>query len=66
MYLYGDVYVYVETYVYDACIGNDDDNLDDFFHKNSELSNGMIKTGVSDERILEIATYSMSKNQEDL
>ena len=45
----------VECYVYDACVGNDDDNLDDFFNKNSELSSGMIKTGVSDERILEIA-----------
>ena len=45
----------VECYVYDACVGNDDDNLDDFFNKNSELSSGMIKTGVSDERILEVA-----------
>ena len=45
----------VECHVYDACVGNDDDNLDDFFNKNSELSSGMIKTGVSDERILEIA-----------
>jgi len=46
----------VESYVYDACIGNDDDNLDDFFNKSSELPTGMIRTGVSDERILEIAS----------
>ena len=46
----------VESYVYDACVGNDDDNLDDFFNKSSELPTGMIRTGVSDERILEIAS----------
>jgi len=46
----------VESYVYDACIGNDDDNLDDFFNKSSTLPTGMIRTGVSDERILEIAS----------
>ena len=26
----------IESYVYDACVGNDDDNLDDFFYKNSQ------------------------------
>ena len=46
----------VESYIYDACVGNDDDNLDDFFNKSSELPTGMIRTGVSDERILEIAS----------
>ena len=46
----------VESYVYDACVGNDDDNLDDFFNKSSKLPTGMIRTGVSDERILEIAS----------
>ena len=46
----------VECHVYDACVGNDDDNLDDFFNKSSELPTGMIRTGVSDERILEIAS----------
>ena len=34
----------------------DDDSLDDFFTKSSVLPSGMIRTGVSDERILEIAS----------
>ena len=46
----------IETYVYDACVGNNDDNLDDFFNKSIELPSGMIKTGVTDERILEVAS----------
>ena len=46
----------VESYVYDACVGNDDDNLDDIFYKNTPLKSGMIRTGVSDNRILEIAS----------
>ena len=45
----------VEVYVYDACVGNQNDNLDDFFNKSEKLSSGMIKTGVSDNRILQIA-----------
>jgi len=45
----------IETYVYDACVGNDDDNLNDFYNKSTKLPSGMIRTGVSDERILEIA-----------
>ena len=45
----------VESYVYDACVGNDDDNLNNFFYKSSSLSSGMVRTGVSDDRILEIA-----------
>ena len=45
----------VESYVYDACVGNDNDNLDISFNRSSELPSGMIRTGVSDERILEIA-----------
>ena len=44
----------VEVDVYDACVGNDDDNLDDFFHKTTKLTNGMTKAGVSDARILEV------------
>ena len=46
----------IETYIYDACVGNSDDNLDNFFNKTEKLPNGMIKTGVSNERILEIAS----------
>ena len=45
----------VESYIYDACVGNADDNLDDFFNKPTPLPSGMTKTGVSDYRILEIA-----------
>ena len=46
----------VEVSVYDACVGNSDDNLDDFFTKSHELPSGMFRTGVSDERILEVAS----------
>jgi anaerobic magnesium-protoporphyrin IX monomethyl ester cyclase len=46
----------VETYVYDACIGDDNDDLNDFYTKSTKLPTGMIKTGVSDERILEVAS----------
>ena len=46
----------VETYVYDACVGNENDNLDDFFNKSKVLLSGMIRTGVSDDRILEISS----------
>ena len=46
----------IETYIYDACVGNNDDNLDDFFNKSYQLPSGMFRTGVSDERILEIAS----------
>jgi len=47
--------VCVEVYVYDACVGNSNDNLDDFFNKPTQLPGGMLRTGVSDERILEVA-----------
>ncbi len=46
----------VESVVYDACVGNDDDNLDKVFYKNSKLPSGMFRTGVPDDRILEIAS----------
>ena len=46
----------VEAYVYDACVGNEKDNLEDFFHKSKKLPSGMMKTGVSDERILEVVS----------
>ena len=44
----------VETDVYDACVGNSKDNLEDFFKKSTKLDSGMIRTGVSDSRILEV------------
>ena len=46
----------VETYIYDACVGNEDDNIDNFYKSGSKLLSGMIRTGVSDERILEVAS----------
>ncbi len=46
----------VESYIYDACVGNEDDELDDFFHKSKKLPSGMLQTGVSDARILEIVS----------
>ena len=42
---------YVE--VYDACIGNDDDNIEEFY-KSKELPSGLVRTGMSDKRILEV------------
>jgi len=45
----------VEVSVYDACVGNDNDNLEDFFTKFKKLPTGMIQTGVSDKRILEVS-----------
>ena len=44
----------VDVSVYDACVGNDDDNLDDFFNKSKTLPSGMLQTGVSDARILDV------------
>ena len=38
--------------VYDACIGNDDDDIEQFY-KTTKLPSGLLRTGVSDNRILE-------------
>ena len=46
----------VEVDVYDACVGNDDDDINNFFNKPSILKSGMLRTGVSNERILQIAS----------
>jgi len=46
----------VESYIYDACCGNEEDDLDKFFYESKELASGMLQTGVSDDRILEIAS----------
>ena len=46
----------VESYVYDSCVGNDDDDLNNFFYNGTPLPGGMIRTGVNDQRILEIAS----------
>jgi radical SAM superfamily enzyme YgiQ (UPF0313 family) len=43
----------VEVKVFDACVGNARDDLDEVFYRSSALPNGLYRTGVSDERILE-------------
>ena len=44
----------VEVEIYDACVGNDDDDHQDFFYSPTELESGLLRTGVSDERILNV------------
>ena len=46
----------VETYVYDATVGDHNDNTDKFFGRPTKLPSGKLRTGVSDERILEVAS----------
>ncbi len=43
----------IEVKVFDACVGNEKDKLEEMFYKSTELPSGMLRTGVSDERILE-------------
>jgi radical SAM superfamily enzyme YgiQ (UPF0313 family) len=43
----------VEVEVFDACVGNSRDDLDEVFYRSRELPSGLYRTGVSDERILE-------------
>jgi len=42
---------YVE--IYDACVGNEDDDIQEFY-KTTKLDSGLVRTGVSDKRILEM------------
>tara|TARA_X000001388_G_scaffold77578_1_gene79169 strand:- start:3531 stop:5102 length:1572 start_codon:yes stop_codon:yes gene_type:complete len=44
----------VDVEVYDACVGNDNDNYKDFFFNPTPLDSGLLRTGVTDERILEV------------
>ena len=54
-YLAGAVLRYgSEATIYDACVGNDSDDLWGIFNNPKELESGMLKTGVSDERILSV------------
>ncbi len=39
--------------VYDACVGDEKDKLEEVFYKSTKLPSGLYRTGVSDERILE-------------
>jgi len=43
----------IEVEIYDACVGNEKDNLEEVFYKSQPLPTGMLRTGVSDSRILE-------------
>lgn len=39
--------------IYDACVGNEKDDLTKVFYETTSLKSGMIRTGVSNDRILE-------------
>ncbi len=43
----------IEVNIFDACVGNEKDSLDEIFYKSTGLPGGLLRTGVSDERILE-------------
>ncbi len=43
----------IEVQIFDACIGNDKDDLQTVFYASTQLDSGLLRTGVSDERILE-------------
>jgi len=47
--------------LFDACVGNDTDDLDEVFYNSPvQLPSGLLRTGVSDERILaEVAGYDI-------
>jgi len=42
----------IEVEVYDACVGNSEDDLQETFYEPVELPTGMLRTGVLDDRIL--------------
>ncbi|MFT7835675.1 radical SAM protein [Saccharothrix sp. BKS2] len=44
----------VHVRVFDACVGDGPDNLDEIFAKPSPLPSGLLRTGVDDARILEV------------
>jgi radical SAM superfamily enzyme YgiQ (UPF0313 family) len=44
----------VEVDLFDACVGNEKDDLDDFFYDSEELPSGLLRTGVSEDRMLEV------------
>jgi len=50
----------IDVEIYDACVGDDDDDLQEVFYKTTELPSGMLRTGVSDQRILDkVYAYSV-------
>src|SRR5262245_956859 len=40
--------------IFDACVGDGDDPLEEMFAHPTPLTNGLLRTGVSDERILDV------------
>lgn len=47
----------VEVSIYDACVGDDTDDLNEAFYNSArELPSGLLRTGVSDDRILTAVT----------
>ncbi|BCB88541.1 hypothetical protein Psuf_058540 [Phytohabitans suffuscus] len=44
----------VDVGIFDACVGADGDPLEEMFAKPVPMPNGFLRTGVSDERILEV------------
>ena len=48
----------VEVDIFDACVGNEHDDLQETFYKSTELPSGARRTGVSNERILEAVADS--------
>ena len=50
----------VEVAIFDACVGNDRDDLQATFYTATALPSGLLRTGVSDARILEeVADYDV-------
>ena len=45
----------IEVEIYDACVGNDNDDLEKVFYNSTPLPTGMLRTGVSEERIIQKA-----------
>ena len=59
--------------IFDACVGNEKDSLDEVFYRSSPLASGLQRTGVSAERILEevadsdiVGITSIFTNQETM
>ena len=42
-----------EVNIFDACVGNEKDDLAEMFYVSQQLPSGLLRTGVSDDRILE-------------
>ncbi|TSC71406.1 MAG: hypothetical protein G01um101470_627, partial [Parcubacteria group bacterium Gr01-1014_70] len=63
----------IEVSIFDACVGNDKDDLQNVFYHSCELPSGLLRTGVSEERILEevegadvVGLTSIFTNQETM